>query len=67
MYFFKNGAGWCLRHNAQAQAPRIRKSQAPIFRQQAGTLKRQVLPATSGRPQAQKRKLASSSRKTQAP
>ena len=67
MDFFKNGVGWCVRHDPQAQAPKIRKSQAPIFRQQAGTLKRQVLPATSGHPQARKRKLASSSRKTQAP
>ena len=40
MDFFKNGVGWCVRHrDPQAQAPRIRKSQAPIFRAQALKLK----------------------------
>jgi hypothetical protein len=40
MDFFKNGVGWCRRHDSRpkAQAPR-RKSQAPIFRAQALKLK----------------------------
>ena len=68
MWFFRNKSGWLYRYDSsdKQQATSV-KSHAPIFRQQAGTLKRQVLPATSGHPQARKRKLASSSRKTQAP
>ena len=31
MDFFKNGTGWCRRHNPNKKVP-SRKSQAPVFR-----------------------------------
>ena len=33
MHFFKNGTGWCVRHNPNKKVP-SRKSQAPVFRKQ---------------------------------
>ena len=33
MYFFKNGTGWCVRHDPNKKVP-SRKSQAPVFRKQ---------------------------------
>ena len=32
MHFFKNGVGWCVRHDPRPKPQIIRKSQAPIFR-----------------------------------
>ena len=47
MYFFKNGSGWCIRHDpTAAREPITRKSHAPIFRAQAKILKFQ---ASSGK------------------
>ena len=34
MDFFKNGTGWCRRHNPNKKVP-SRKSQAPVFRNKA--------------------------------
>ena len=35
MWFFKNGAGWLIKHNKGPKPQASRRSQAPIFRQQA--------------------------------
>ena len=35
MYFFKNGTGWCVRHNPNKKKVSSVRSHAPIFRQQA--------------------------------
>tara|TARA_R100001369_G_scaffold11976_1_gene25787 strand:+ start:117 stop:365 length:249 start_codon:yes stop_codon:yes gene_type:complete len=35
MWFFKNGAGWLVKHNKGLKPQASRRSQAPIFRQQA--------------------------------
>jgi len=68
MDFFKNGSGWCRRHNPNAKPQIIRKSQAPIFRKlQAASLKHQASKASSSKPQAQSSKPQASSRKLQAP
>jgi hypothetical protein len=82
MYFFKNGTGWCVRHDPNAKPQIIRKSQAPIFRKlQAASLKQAIqetVPqcdieeatsseASSSKPQAPSSKLQASSRKLQAP
>ena len=45
MDFFKNGTGWCQRHNPKRKIVTGRKSHAPIFR----SIKQQ---ATSYKPQA---------------
>ena len=37
MDFFKNGTGWCRRHNPNKKVP-SRKSQAPVFRNKARKL-----------------------------
>jgi hypothetical protein len=34
MHFFKNGTGWCVRHNPNKKKVPSRKSQAPVFRKQ---------------------------------
>ena len=34
MDFFKNGTGWCRRHNPNKKKVPSRKSQAPVFRKQ---------------------------------
>ena len=45
MYFFKNGSGWCVRHDpTAAREPVTHKSHAPIFRKKAQILK---FPASS--------------------
>ena len=44
MYFFKNGTGWCIRHNPDKQQATSVKPQAPIFRKrQAASDKLQAL------------------------
>jgi len=66
MYFFKNGTGWCVRHDPRTklQAPIIRKSQAPIFRKlQAASFKHQAQKASSGKHQAPSNKRQASSLK----
>jgi len=64
MDFFKNGSGWCRRHNPNAKPQIIRKSQAPIFRKlQAASLKHQAQQVPSGKLQAQSNKRQASSRK----
>ncbi len=35
MWFFKNGVGWLVKHNKGLKPQASRRSQAPIFRQQA--------------------------------
>ena len=35
MNFFKNGTGWCKRHNPNKKKATSSRSHAPIFRQQA--------------------------------
>ena len=35
MWFFKNGSGWLVKHNKGLKPQASRRSQAPIFRQQA--------------------------------
>jgi hypothetical protein len=43
MYFFKNGTGWCIRHNPEKKETITRRPQAPIFRKlQAASSKRQA-------------------------
>ena len=43
MDFFKNGSGWCRRHNPRAK-PKAASSKphAPIFRKQAASLKQAI-------------------------
>jgi hypothetical protein len=75
MYFFKNGTGWCVRHDPRTkpQAP-IRKSQAPIFRklqaassegssEELRSFKHQAQQVPSGKLQAQTNKRQASSLK----
>jgi len=50
MWFFKNGAGWCQRHNPENTEPRPKKSRAPIFRARGPGTK-----ASSAKPQAPKK------------
>jgi hypothetical protein len=58
MYFFKNGTGWCVRHDPSAKLQIIRKSQAPIFRKlqaassEASSTKLRKHQAASIKPQA---------------
>ena len=67
MDFFKNGVGWCQRHNPNRKIVTGRRSQAPIFRQQAtrpqATVSYLKIP---GRPQAPSSKRQLSGRKPQA-
>jgi len=68
MDFFKNGTGWCVRHDPKKQPALVRKSQAPIFRKlQAASLKHQALETPSDKLQAQSSKLQAPSLKRQAP
>ena len=50
MDFFKNGTGWCQRHNPNKKKATSVRSHAPIFRQQAH--KRSSNPTHSASPQA---------------
>tara|TARA_R110002074_G_scaffold6634_4_gene29822 strand:- start:2465 stop:2662 length:198 start_codon:yes stop_codon:yes gene_type:complete len=56
MYFFKNGVGWLVRHNKVLKPQASRRSQAPIFRQQAANIKRagaiKPFKSSSHKPQA---------------
>ena len=59
MDFFKNGTGWCVRHDpsAKPQAPST-KPHAPVFRKlQASKATSRKLQAPSCKPQASSRKL----------
>jgi len=60
MYFFKNGTGWCVRHNSDKQQATSAKPQAPIFR------KIQAVQAASDKRQAPSSERQASSRKRQA-
>jgi len=55
MDFFKNGTGWCRRHDPSATAPEpIRKSHAPIFRKlQAASAKHQASSAKHQAPSSE--------------
>jgi len=43
MDFFKNGVGWCQRHNPNRKPVKIARAHAPIFRKRAASLKPQAL------------------------
>jgi len=75
VYFFKNGTGWCVRHDPQAkpQAPSS-KPHAPIFRklqaassegssEELRSFKHQAQQVPSGKLQAQTNKRQASSLK----
>ena len=67
MWFFKNGSGWLYRYDKSDKPQASRRSQAPIFRQQAtrpqATVSYLKIP---GRPQAPSSKRQLSGRKPQA-
>jgi len=42
MDFFKNGTGWCIRHNPKKKETINRKPQAPIFRKLQASIKHQA-------------------------
>ena len=52
MYFFKNGTGWCVRHDPRKKENITRKSQAPIFRKYQATSKYQAPSSASAKRQA---------------
>jgi len=53
MEFFKNGTGWCVRHDPKKKETITRRPQAPIFRKlQASSAKRQAPSSSSARRQA---------------
>jgi len=57
MDFFKNGTGWCVRHDSKT------KDQAPSFKQQASSAKLFEHQAASVKPQAASFKLQAASDK----
>jgi len=66
MDFFKNGTGWCIRHNPDKQQATSVKSHAPIFRRQAASVKLQAVQVSSDKRQAPSSERQASSRKRQA-
>jgi len=47
MYFFKNGTGWCVRHDQKKKETITSRPQAPIFRKLQAASSRDQAPSFS--------------------